>query len=53
MYTKRTKRKDKNYEIQDDEGKCKVINKESLQLFKQKYIDWKYKRKETDVIKDR
>ena len=31
------------YEIQYDEGKHKVINKEILKLFKPKYIDWKYK----------
>ena len=42
----------KRYEIQDDEGKRKVINKESLQLCKPKYMDWTYKRKETNVIVD-
>ena len=45
-----TGRKDNIYEIQDDEGKRKVINKESLQLYKPKYIDCKDKRKETAVI---
>ena len=47
-----TRRKYNIYEILDDEGKRRVINKESIQLCKPKYIDWKDKRKETDVIED-
>ena len=47
-----TRRKDNIYEIQDDEGKRKVSNKESLKLYKPKYIDYKDKRRETDVIED-
>ena len=34
-----TRRKDNIYELQDDEGKLNVINKESIQLYKLKYID--------------